>query len=82
MAELTPFERITLQVQALEMSELRVLSTMAQGGAPGPEVSTLKVRGSEIQQRIAELTMEEKGLISHRGQAIQNLVLWLGGEYA
>ena len=43
---------IDLQVQALEMSELRVLSTMAQGGAPGPEVSTLKVRGSEIQQRI------------------------------
>ncbi len=31
---------------------------------------------------VAELSMEEKGLISHRGQAIQNLVLWLGGEYA
>jgi alkylation response protein AidB-like acyl-CoA dehydrogenase len=52
---------IDLQVQALEMSELRVLSTMAMGGAPGPEVSTLKIRGSEIQQRIAELTMEAMG---------------------
>ena len=52
---------LDLQVQALEMSELRVLSTMAQGGAPGPEVSTLKIRGSEIQQRIAELTMEAVG---------------------
>ena len=52
---------VDLQVQALEMSELRVLSTMAQGGAPGPEVSTLKVRGSEIQQRIAELAMEAVG---------------------
>ena len=52
---------IDLQVQALEMSELRVLSTMALGGAPGPEVSTLKIRGSEIQQRIAELTMEAVG---------------------
>jgi len=52
---------IDLQVQALEMSELRVLSAMALGGAPGPEVSTLKVRGSEIQQRIAELTMEAVG---------------------
>ena len=52
---------IDLQVQALEMSELRVLSAMAQGGAPGPEVSTLKVRGSEIQQRIAELAMEAVG---------------------
>jgi len=52
---------IDLQVQALEMSELRVLSTMALGGAPGPEVSTLKIRGSEIQQRIAELAMEAVG---------------------
>jgi alkylation response protein AidB-like acyl-CoA dehydrogenase len=52
---------IDLQVQALEMSELRVLSTMAHGGAPGPEVSTLKVRGSEIQQRIAEIAMEAVG---------------------
>ena len=49
---------LDLQVQALEMSELRALSTMALGGAPGPEVSTLKIRGSEIQQRITELTME------------------------
>jgi alkylation response protein AidB-like acyl-CoA dehydrogenase len=52
---------LDLQVQALEMSELRALSAMAQGGAPGPEVSTLKIRGSEIQQRIAELTMEAVG---------------------
>ncbi|MFI5002475.1 MAG: acyl-CoA dehydrogenase family protein [Reyranellales bacterium] len=52
---------IDLQVQALEMSELRALSAMAAGGAPGPEVSTLKVRGSEIQQRIAELAMEAVG---------------------
>ncbi len=52
---------VDLQVQALEMSELRALSIMALGGAPGPEVSTLKVRGSEIQQRIAELAMEAVG---------------------
>ncbi|CAN5900095.1 acyl-CoA dehydrogenase family protein [soil metagenome] len=52
---------LDLQVQALEMSELRALSSMALGGAPGPEVSTLKIRGSEIQQRIAELTMEAVG---------------------
>jgi len=52
---------VDLQVQALEMSELRALSAMAQGGQPGPEVSTLKVRGSEIQQRLAELAMEMVG---------------------
>ena len=43
------------------MSELRALSAMALGGAPGPEVSILKIRGSEIQQRITELTMEAVG---------------------
>ena len=43
------------------MSELRALSAMAQGGAPGPEVSTFKMRGSEIQQRLAELAMEAVG---------------------
>ena len=52
---------VDLQVQALEISELRALSAMAQGGQPGPEVSTLKVRGSEIQQRLAELAMEMVG---------------------
>ena len=36
---------------ALEFTALRVLS-MAQGGAPGPEFSLLKVRGTEMQQRI------------------------------
>ena len=46
---------------ALEYTELRVLSSMAHGGQPGPEVSGLKIRGSEIQQRIAELAMEAVG---------------------
>src|SRR4029078_9362193 len=45
---------IDLQVQALEMSELRALSTMALGGAPGPEVSTLKIRGSALQPRLGQ----------------------------
>jgi alkylation response protein AidB-like acyl-CoA dehydrogenase len=52
---------LDLQLSALEMSELRALSTMQLGGAPGPEVSILKIRGSEIQQRIAELACEAVG---------------------
>src|SRR5260370_20839481 len=52
---------LEIQVTALEYTELRVLSQMAHGGQPGPEVSGLKVRGSEIQQRITELTMEAVG---------------------
>jgi alkylation response protein AidB-like acyl-CoA dehydrogenase len=52
---------LEIQVTALEYTELRVLSSMAHGGQPGPEVSGLKVRGSEIQQRLTELTMEAVG---------------------
>ncbi|HEX9557287.1 MAG TPA: acyl-CoA dehydrogenase family protein, partial [Reyranella sp.] len=52
---------LEIQVTALEYTELRVLSSMAHGGQPGPEVSGLKIRGSEIQQRIAELAMEAVG---------------------
>ena len=52
---------LEIQVTALEFTELRVLSQMAHGGQPGPEVSGLKIRGSEIQQRITELTMEAVG---------------------
>ncbi|HYC64327.1 MAG TPA: acyl-CoA dehydrogenase family protein, partial [Reyranellaceae bacterium] len=52
---------LELQVTALEYTELRVLSQMASGGAPGPESSGLKIRGSEIQQRITELALEAVG---------------------
>jgi alkylation response protein AidB-like acyl-CoA dehydrogenase len=52
---------LDLQISALEMSELRALSSMQLGGAPGPEVSIPKIRGSEIQQRIAELACEAVG---------------------
>ena len=37
---------------------------MAHGGQPGPEVSGLKIRGSEIQQRLTELTLEAVGTYS------------------
>jgi len=52
---------LEIQVTALEFTELRVLSQIAQGGQPGAEVSGLKIRGSEIQQRITELTLEAVG---------------------
>lgn len=51
-----------IDLKALEYTELRVLSAVATGKAPGPESSILKVRGSEIQQAIDELFMEVAGL--------------------
>ena len=46
---------------ALEYTELRTLASEASGEGPGPESSILKIRGTEIQQRITELTLEAVG---------------------
>ena len=50
--------RVELELMALEITNLRMLSAMAAGArAPGPEVSALKIKGSEIIQELAELQM-------------------------
>ncbi|MFN7174008.1 MAG: acyl-CoA dehydrogenase family protein [Thermaurantiacus tibetensis] len=46
---------------ALEFTELRTLAGEAAGRGPGPESSLLKVKGTEIQQRITELVLEAVG---------------------
>jgi len=49
---------IEIQLMALEITELRTLATVATGKAPGPESSILKIKGTEIQQRLTELAIE------------------------
>ncbi len=46
---------------ALEFTELRTLAGEAAGRGPGPESSLLKIKGTEIQQRITELALEAAG---------------------
>jgi alkylation response protein AidB-like acyl-CoA dehydrogenase len=53
--------RVEIDLTALEYTELRTLSSEARHGRGGPESSILKLRGTEIQQRIAELTLEAVG---------------------
>ena len=52
---------LEMDLKALEYMELRILSEEKKGSAPGPEASILKIRGSEIQQKISELTMDAVG---------------------
>ncbi len=52
---------LEMDLKALEYMELRILSEERKGTAPGPEASILKIRGSEIQQKISELTMDAVG---------------------
>ncbi len=49
---------IEIDLMALEYTELRVLATVAAGGAPGAESSMLKIKGTEMQQAIQSLRME------------------------
>jgi alkylation response protein AidB-like acyl-CoA dehydrogenase len=54
--------RVELELTALEITNLRVLSaTAGESRALGPEVSVLKIKGSEIQQTLAELQMQALG---------------------
>lgn len=50
-----------IELMALEYTELRVLASLAAGGAPGAESSLLKIKGTEIQQGVQELCMEVAG---------------------
>jgi len=53
--------RVELDVLALEATELRVVARMARGIDPGPAASLFKIRGTEIFQRITELTHQAIG---------------------
>ncbi|MEO9969576.1 MAG: acyl-CoA dehydrogenase family protein [Hyphomonadaceae bacterium] len=57
--------QIEIDLTALEYTELRTLAGEAQGKGPGPESSILKIKGTEIQQRITELTLEAAGNYGH-----------------
>ena len=52
---------LEMDLTALEFTELRTLAGEAAGKGPGPESSVLKIKGSEIQQRLTELTLEMAG---------------------
>jgi acyl-CoA dehydrogenase len=53
--------RIEIDIRALEVTELRILSALAQGGAPGAESSVLKISSVEIEQAIQALAVDALG---------------------
>lgn len=55
---------LEIDLMAVEYTELRSLATASAGAAPGPESSILKLKGTEIQQRIQKLTVEAGGIFS------------------
>jgi alkylation response protein AidB-like acyl-CoA dehydrogenase len=56
---------LEIDLTALEFTELRTLAEEAKGHMAGPESSILKIKGTEIQQRITELTVEAIGYYAY-----------------
>ena len=52
---------LEIRLTALELTTLRMLAALKSGAGPGHEANLLKIRGSEIQQDIAELMMDAVG---------------------
>jgi alkylation response protein AidB-like acyl-CoA dehydrogenase len=52
---------IGVALDAIEMTERRVLAALASGQPPGPASSMLKVQGTELMQRLDELALEALG---------------------
>lgn len=53
--------QVEIDLMALEITNLRALAAEAEKGAPGPEASVLKIKGTEIQQTLTELMMYAVG---------------------
>ena len=52
---------VEIELMALEMTVLRVVSQEGVKKGPGPEASMLKIKGTEIQQGLSELMLEAAG---------------------
>lgn len=70
--------RVEIDLMALEITVLRALSADRQGKPPGPEASIMKIKGSEIQQTLAELMMDAIGPYALPHLPAQWSDRWLG----
>jgi len=57
----TKVANLEIELMALEVTVLRVISMDSAKRGPGPEASMLKVKGTEIQQTLTELMVEAVG---------------------
>lgn len=77
---------VEIDLSALEVTELRTLAAESRGQGPGPESSILKIKGTEIQQRITELALEAVGnyafVYAPHGQGEGDNAFTPGPEYS
>jgi alkylation response protein AidB-like acyl-CoA dehydrogenase len=71
-----------IDLMALEMTELRALAAEARGETAGPESSILKIRGTELQQRLTELAEEAVGWYAFPSERALGSNEKVGPDYA
>mgnify|MGYP001187367156 CR=1 FL=1 len=71
-----------LELTSLEYTELRTLAKDSAGKGPGPESSLLKIKGTDMQQKLTELAMEAVGYYAnpHMGTSLSNE--YVGPDYS
>ncbi len=77
--------RLEIELEALEMTDLRVLAAVQQGTSPGPEASMLKIKGTEIRQELYNLIRQASGpqALAYQPEAIEDPEAdYIGPEYA
>jgi alkylation response protein AidB-like acyl-CoA dehydrogenase len=62
--------RLEVELMALQVTNLRFLDQLRGGKPPDAEVSMLKIKGTQIQQRLTELMMEAAGPLAQPRRAI------------
>jgi len=65
-----------IEIEGLEAVELRIMSKLSHGEAPGAESSMLKTVGTELSQRLTELAVEAAGAYA---QPFQPHAVFAGG---
>jgi len=77
---------LEIDILALESLVLRIVADETEGRTPGAEASILKIKGTEIQQRLSELALEAIGYYANPYVAEVQLAGWneepIGPEHA
>jgi len=73
---------LEIDLTALEYTELRTLAQESKGQMAGPESSILKIKGTEVQQRITELTLEAVGYYGYPDERKFGDNEYIGPDYA
>ena len=75
---------LEMELDAVEMNELMFYSSLKTGDAPGNMASIVKMRGTEVGQKITELAVEAVGWYGVPFTELRNYdsnIVPVGGEY-